>query len=113
MVQGVKLEFRIDVEIFGGIERGEFGNGNFVRGHGADIRFGKLLLVLAALNAPRNSDFIPHCKIFHEARVPSPSDTRDIVGLVIGAVDGNEYVGNLAVERRGAVDGRFANISAE
>ena len=35
-----------------------------------------------------------------------------VIGLIIGAVDRHQDVGNFTVEGGGAIDGRFANITA-
>ena len=81
----VEVELLLQIELFRAVEGGKFGDGNLVGGHGFDLVFGDLLLILAALDAARKGDLIPHLQIFDEPRVPAPGDARDIVGLVIGA----------------------------
>ena len=78
-LHGIGVELAVDVEIFRGVERSKLRNGHLVGGHGLYIRFRQLFLILAALDSPRNGNFVPHRQIFDKAGVPAPSDTRDVV----------------------------------
>ena len=47
------------------------------------------------------------------ARVSSPRYCGNIVGFVVCAIYGNKQIGNFSLERRGAINGRFANVAFE
>jgi len=68
-------------------------------------------LVFAALNPARDIYPLPHRYALDVPRVPPPRDTRYVVRFIIGAVDRQKYIANLALERRRAVDWRLANIT--
>ena len=112
-LQGIGVELAVDVKFFRRVECGELGYGHLVGGHRPYIRFRQLFLILSALDSSRNSKSVPHRQILDEASVPAPCDTRNVVGFIIRAVDGDEDIRNLPIERSGAVDGRLANITAQ
>ena len=109
----IERELPFEVEIFRGIEGGELGHGDLVCRHRLYLVFAELFLIFPALNTAGERDLVSDLQISDEPRVAPPGDARNVIGLVIGAVDGDEKVGDLAVERRGAVYGRLADIAAQ
>ena len=110
-----RVQRKLLVHVEGGklVEEGEFGDGDLVRRHGDETFVRLFFLILARLDPARKHHPVPDGHARNEAGVSAPRDGRNVVRLVVRAVDCDKKVGDLAVEGRCAVDGRFADIARE
>ena len=66
-------------------------------------------MIYTRLDSAVQADFVSDGKSGSKSCVSTPCDCRNVVGFVVGTIDGDEQVANFAFERRRAIHGRFAN----
>ena len=107
----VFAEIHLEIELIGAVESSQTTDRYFVCGHYPTFGFAEFLRVFPALDPSGKSKFIADGKVFNEAGVSAPSDTRNVIGLIVRSVDSEKNVRYFSVERSRSVNRRFANVT--